>query len=130
MQTLPQAEAPDALPEEWQSTVPAVLPRQDQGEQGQGEVVMSDRRVVLTISGEPYSDQIDRTLTVFMDGDTGTWRIFVEPMDSHYCIDLTYSQLVELRDGLSEVIADIAKKPNDFDARVRSKWQELEDGAE
>lgn len=88
---------------------------------------MSDREVVLEVIGIPerYSHRKQRVLTMFMDGETGTWRIFIQPHDANLSsIDLAYDNLVELRDGLSRVIEDIARDPVQYDARIRATWDE------
>lgn len=80
---------------------------------------MSDRKLVLEIdvcSGN--------SLKLFMDGESGTWRLFIAP--EHACADLSLEALTRLRDELTRVVADIALYPDNFNAEVRKLW-EVED---
>lgn len=81
---------------------------------------MSDRKLVLEIDVRDGN-----SLELFMDGESGTWRLFIEPDSA--CADLSLEALTRLRDELTRVIADIERDPDSFNAEVRKRWEDEDD---
>jgi hypothetical protein len=80
---------------------------------------VSDRTKVIDMPTGVGNDAVQ----LFMDGDSGTWRLFtaVGPLVGDD-VDFTLVQLVAFRDALSAVISDVERDPDAFNAEVRSQW--------
>lgn len=59
-------------------------------------------------------------IVIFMDGESGTWRLFLEP--SFISADLSLNQLRSLAAQLGCAIRDIESDPDGFNAEVRAGW--------
>jgi hypothetical protein len=74
---------------------------------------MSDRKSVLTLPCRGNN----QTVQLFMDGESGTWRLFLNP--SYECADFSLAELGQLRDGLTMVLIDVLTDPDAYNAETR-----------
>lgn len=84
---------------------------------------MSDRKCVIDMETRPRIPPFqgaDR-ITLYMDGESGTWRLFVDERGNS---DFTLQALVEFRDRLNTVLTNIDRDPDSFNAEVRAAWAE------
>ena len=81
---------------------------------------MSDRTRVIDMESRPSTKHCsaDR-VTLYMDGESGTWRLFVDRRGNS---DFTLDALREFHARLGNVLADIERDPDTFNAEVRMKW--------
>lgn len=77
---------------------------------------MSDRKQVIDLPLDK-----GESVELFMDGESGTWRLFIQP--GHYCVDLSLARLREFHESLNRTIRDIEADPEGFNAEVRSRWE-------
>lgn len=66
------------------------------------------------------------SVELFLDGESGTWRLFLDVPDNErgQCIDFTLDNLRTFRDELSNVLNDIDRDPDSFNAEVRRTWEQ------
>lgn len=77
---------------------------------------MSDRKQVIELPTGTQGESVE----LFMDGESGTWRLFLIP--SRECVDFSLSTLREFHEQLGRVIRDIERDPEGFNAEVRHQW--------
>jgi hypothetical protein len=79
---------------------------------------MSDRIPVIQMDAD------NKELVLYRDGESGTWRLFIEDSVNHSypCIDFTLAELRMLAGELQRVLAEIESDPNEHNAEVRRKW--------
>lgn len=84
---------------------------------------MSDRRCVIDMPTNARSNT--GRMTLFMDGDTGTWRLFLENPENPVgqCVDLSLETLRVLTEKLRQVLMDIERQPDLFNAELRRSWE-------
>jgi hypothetical protein len=78
---------------------------------------MSDRALLIQ---QPTGER-ERSVALFMDGDSGTWRLFLYP--DHTCIDFSLAGLRTFHVELGKVIQDIESDPEAYNAEVRRGWR-------
>lgn len=83
---------------------------------------MSDRKLIMNM---PSGIEASRVL-LFMDGESGTWRMFLENEDHQVigCVDFSLASLAMLRDKLSQVLINIERQPDEFNAELRKTWDD------
>ncbi len=94
---------------------------------------MSDRKLVIRQSTGVNEDHLD----LFMDGETGTWRLFLSdqlksssPINGQESIqrnvlgsvDFSLEALRKFHAAMAVVLNQIESDPDGFNAEVRSKW--------
>jgi hypothetical protein len=85
---------------------------------------MSDRRLVIELS--PLED--GHSLRLIMDGETGTWRLFIETAEAIPAglgefiaeVELSLSDLKYLSKALGKALDDIESLPEIYNAEVRA----------
>ena len=82
---------------------------------------MSDRRCVIDLS----SGVREQGIELFLDGECGTWRLFLTP--SFECVDFSLEALRSFHAQLSNILKDIEVDPDTFNAEIRRSWQKRED---
>lgn len=81
---------------------------------------MSDRKSLLNIY---TSDKQLEGVELFMDGESGTWRLFLETKDGeHPCVDFSLAALREFANRLLNILRDVESDPDAFNAEVRRSW--------
>lgn len=80
---------------------------------------MSDRKLVV----EQSTGARKGSVKLFMDGDSGTWRLFTFEDDQIGGEnDFTLEALRLFAANLQRVLHDIDAQPDDFNAEVRKTW--------
>lgn len=83
---------------------------------------MSDRTCVIDMPTR--NDSFIQRVELFMDGESGTWRLFLlNEKDRFECIDFSLDGLTSFRDALTRVLDDIQKHPDELNAEVRRSWE-------
>lgn len=77
---------------------------------------MSDRLQVLALT---VSTVNSGRVELFMDGQSGTWRLFLHSDADAGCIDFTLNDLQDFHRQLSTVLTDIDTEPEENNAEVR-----------
>lgn len=80
---------------------------------------MSDRKHVLTLD----TGVMNGTIDLYMDGESGTWRLFVNPNGAiGDDVDFTLDALRLFAAKLIQVLGDIKTQPDEFNAEIRKTW--------
>ena len=82
---------------------------------------MSDRTSLFKIP--TGVDGLD--VELFMDGQSGTWRLFFHP--SLECVDFKLEAMRNFTNQLLMVLADIDEKPDEYNAELRLQWNNQSD---
>lgn len=75
---------------------------------------MSDRSCLIEIGQHLQPD----SLSLVMDGESGTWRLFVGREN----IDFSLEGLREFTKQIQRVITDIEADPETYNAELRATW--------
>jgi hypothetical protein len=78
---------------------------------------MSDRSELFRLNVESDLNDVGE-VSLLMDGETGTWRLFFGDAES---VDLTLAQLRELHSKLGEVLWQISSDDRGWNAETRKK---------
>ncbi len=84
---------------------------------------MSDRKIVIDMQTRINKYDEEDRVRLFMDGESGTWRLFVGPRGNS---DFSLATLLEFGDKLAAVLEQIERDPDGFNAEVRKTWQDAE----
>lgn len=83
---------------------------------------MSDRRKLIDmVTRIRKRDSSAESVQLFMDGESGTWRLFVLDGDGCRSVDFTLSALQTFAEELDFALAQIRNDPDGYNAELRLK---------